>query len=81
MGLCVVQERFNSQLKMRYWAPIDPWLIELIYEDPEFPFYFRDNAGCKDKNGLYPTRSVRQVMWALKIKPLKKEPWEIQRFS
>jgi len=30
----------------------------------------------KSYNGLYPTITVRQLMWALKIKPLKKERWE-----
>ena len=27
-------------------------------------------------NCLYPTLTVRQVMWALKMKPLKRERWE-----
>ena len=30
----------------------------------------------KSTNSLYPTLTVRQVMWALKMKPLKRERWE-----
>lgn len=26
--------------------------------------------------GLYPTVTVRQMMWALKMKPMPKERWE-----
>lgn len=80
-GLCVVQERFNRELKMKYWAPIDIWLVDMIYEHPKFSKYFEEVADCKDENGLYPTRSVRQVMWALRMKPLKREYWEIERFT
>lgn len=28
------------------------------------------------KDGIYPTMTVRQAMWAAKMKPLKKERWE-----
>lgn len=28
------------------------------------------------RDGLYPTVSVRQLMWGLKMKPLKRERWE-----
>ena len=27
-------------------------------------------------DGLYPTVTIRQIMWALKMKPLPKQPWE-----
>ena len=27
-------------------------------------------------DGLYPTVTVRQIMWALKMKPIQKERWE-----
>ena len=27
-------------------------------------------------DGLYPTVTIRQIMWALKIKPIPKERWE-----
>lgn len=34
------------------------------------------NSILNSTNYLYPTLTVRQVMWALKMKPLKREPWE-----
>ena len=27
-------------------------------------------------NGLWPTVTIRQIMWALKMKPLQKQRWE-----
>ena len=41
----------------------------------KFKEYFINRAG-ECKNGLYPTVSIRQIMWALKIKPIKRERWE-----
>ena len=37
---------------------------------------FPGNAKRKNKDGLYPTVTVRKLMWALRMKPLKKERWE-----
>ena len=34
------------------------------------------NISNDSTNSLYPTLTVRQVMWALKMKPLKREMWE-----
>lgn len=34
------------------------------------------NISNDSTNSLYPTLTVRQVMWALKMKPLKRERWE-----
>ena len=36
---------------------------------------FEERAG-EPKDGIYPTMTVRQLMWALKMKPLKRERWE-----
>ena len=44
--------------------------------DRVFLEYFRENAKRKNKDGLYPTVTVRKLMWALRMKPLKKERWE-----
>ena len=30
----------------------------------------------KTTDGLYPTVTIRQIMWGLKMKPLNREPWE-----
>lgn len=75
-GLAIVQQRLHLQFKQTWWSEIDPWLQDPIYEHPKFQDYFNKNAGIPDQNGLYPTIPVRKVMWALKMKPLKKERWE-----
>ena len=75
IGLAVIQQRYNRSDKTTWWGEIDPWLTDLIYLHPKFRAYFEDRAGsCTD--GLYPTVTVRQLMWALKIKPIPKERWE-----
>ena len=56
--------------------PIDPWLTDKIYLHDGFKEYFDSHAKRKNQNGEYPTVTVRQIMWALRMKPLKKERWE-----
>ena len=74
-GLSVIQQRYNSYDKTTYWGEIDPWLIDELYLHPNFIEVFENRSGeCKD--GLYPTSTIRQIMWALKLKPLPKERWE-----
>ena len=59
-GLAVIQQRFDSETKSTWWSEVE---------------YFEKRAGtCTD--GLYPTVTVRQIMWALKMKPIKRERWE-----
>ena len=74
-GLAVIQQRYNSENKSTYWTEIDPWLTDRIYLHPKFKSFFDERAGECDE-GIYPTVSVRQIMWALKMKPLKRERWE-----
>ena len=74
-GLAVVQQRYNSKLKVSWWGSIDPWLVDDIFEKEGFMTFFDKNAGdCTE--GVYPTVSVRRIMWALKMKPLKRQLWE-----
>ena len=74
-GLAVIQQRFNPETKSTYWSELDPWLTDDLYLNPNFKKYFDERAGeCTD--GLYPTVTVRQIMWALKMKPIPKERWE-----
>ena len=75
-GLCVIQQRFNEKSKTTYWGPIDPWLADKIYLHEGFKEYFDHHAKRRNQNGEYPTVTVRQIMWALRMKPLKKERWE-----
>lgn len=74
-GLAVIQQRFDAEHKMTYWTEIDAWLVDQLYLHPGFKDYFDKRSGPKNGD-LYPTVTVRQLMWALKIKPMKKEPWE-----
>lgn len=74
-GLAVIQQRYDKDTKSTQWGEIDPWLTDVLYLHPNFKKFFDDRSGeCTD--GLYPTVSIRQIMWALKIKPLPRERWE-----
>ena len=74
-GLAVVQQRFDIHTKSTKWTNIDPWLNDILYLNERFKDFFDERAGeCTD--GLYPTVTIRQIMWALKMKPLKRERWE-----
>lgn len=74
-GLAVIQQRYNEAEKSTYWSEIDPWLTDDLYLHPKFKEFFDERAGtCAD--GLYPTVTIRQIMWALKMKPLPRQRWE-----
>lgn len=74
-GLAVIQQRYDESSKKTWWDEIDPWLTDSLYLHPKFKEYFDERSGeCTD--GLYPTVTIRQIMWALKIKPIPKERWE-----
>lgn len=76
VGLAIIREKFDPIRKTRRWSSIEPWIAGDIYLNKKFEMYFIDHARAPDENGLYPTYTVRQVMWALRMKPLKKEYWE-----
>ncbi len=70
-GLAVIQQRFDSETKSTWWSEVDPWVTDSIYLNTNFLEYFNKRAEvCK--NGLFPTVTIRQIMWALKMKPLPK---------
>ena len=74
-GLAVIQQRFDKNSKKTWWGEIDPWLTDMLYLHPKFKAYFDDRAGtCTD--GLYPTVTIRQIMWAFKLKPIPRDRWE-----
>ena len=74
-GLAVIQQRYDEKTKSTYWTEIDPWLANDLYLHPGFKRYFEERAGnCSD--GLYPTVTIRQIMWALKMKPIPRRRWE-----
>ena len=74
-GLAVIQQRFNACDKSTLWTELDPWLTDKLYLHPNFKKYFDERAGS-GTNGLYPTVTVRQIMWAFKMKPLLRQRWE-----
>ena len=74
-GLAIIQQRFNLDSKSTWWSEIDPWLTDVLYLHPGFKEYF-DKRSRECTNGLYPTVTIRQIMWALKLKPLPKNRWE-----
>ena len=74
-GLAVIQQRYDPTTKQTCWTDIDADLVDSLYLHPKFKQFFDTRAGeCVD--GIYPTVTIRQIMWALKLKPLKRERWE-----
>ena len=74
-GLAVIQQRYDPSTKRTWWGEIDPWLTDALYLHSSFMSVFEDRSGsCTD--GVYPTITIRQLMWALKMKPLPRERWE-----
>lgn len=64
-----------GELYSTYWAEVDSWLTDSLYLHPKFKEYFDSRSGeCTD--GLYPTVTIRQIMWALKMKPIQRQRWE-----
>ena len=74
-GLAVIQQRFDPETKHTYWTEIDSNLKDDIYLNPGFLAYFMKHS-AEPENDIYPTVTVRQIMWALRMKPLPKERWE-----
>lgn len=74
-GLGIIQQRYDEETKKTWWSEIDSWITDDLYLNPKFKEYFEKFAReCTD--GLYPTVTIRQIMWALKMKPIPKERWE-----
>lgn len=74
-GLAVIQQKYDPETKNTYWCELDPWLTDDLYLHPKFRDFFNERAAESD-NSLYPTVTIRQIMWALKMKPIKRERWE-----
>ena len=76
IGLSVIQQRYNISTKSTYWTEVDSWVADKIYMNESFlDFFNKFAAECTD-DGLYATVTVRQIMWALRMKPLPRERWE-----
>lgn len=74
-GLAVIQQRYDKNNKTTYWTEIDPWFVDELYLHIKFKDFFNERSG-ECVNGLYPTVTIRQFMWGLKMKPLPREQWE-----
>lgn len=74
-GLAVIQQKYDKIHKYTWWTRIEPWLANRLYLDPDFRRLIKERAK-EPVDGLYPTITVRQAMWAIRMKPLKKERWE-----
>ena len=74
-GLAVIQQRYNKRTKNTWWGEIDPWLTDDLYLHPRFKEFFEKRSG-ECVNNLYPTVTIRQLMWALKMKPIPRGQWE-----
>lgn len=72
-GLAVIQQRCDD--KKTWWSEIDPWLTDDLYLHPRFKEFF-DKRADEGTDGLYPTVTIRQIMWALKMKPMQRNRWE-----
>lgn len=72
-GLAIIQQYCDG--KKTYWDAIEPCLTDQLYLHEGFTDFFKQYA-AEPENGLYPTVTVRQIMWALRMKPLKRERWE-----
>lgn len=72
-GLIVTQKHFDPERKTCYWGSVDFCIATDIYISKNFSKYFIRNASEKD----YPIFELRKIMWALRMKPLAKEDWEL----
>lgn len=74
-GLAVIQQRTDPDSKHTWWGAIDPWITDELYLHEKFKEFF-DNRAKTCRDGLYPTVTVRQIMWYLRMKPIPRERWE-----
>lgn len=73
LGLIVVQKHYDSDIRQCWWGAVDVWIANDIYICKNFREYFFSNASEED----YPIIQLRKLMWALRMKPLPKEDWEL----
>ena len=69
-GLSVIQQRYDERYKVTYWSEVDPWLTDELYLHAKFKQFF-DERAARSVGGYYPTATSRQIMWALRMKPLR----------
>ena len=75
-GLAVIQQRYDPLTKKTWWTHIDDWLTDELYLHPGFKKFFDERADVISDDDFYPTVTIRQIMWALRMKPIPKQAWE-----
>lgn len=75
VGLALIQQRYSKATKHTRWTELDPGLGDELYSNEHFEELFSKYAGPVS-NGLYPTLTIRQAMWFMRMKPLKRQKWE-----
>lgn len=74
-GLSMIQQRFDPETKNHLVGLNRSLVNRHSILHPRFKEFFDNRAG-ECVNGLYPTVTIRQIMWALKIEPIPRELWE-----
>lgn len=76
-GLAIIQQHYIPSVRFTWWGEVDPGIANRMYLHKDFQKkIFRKFAALPDADGCYPTLTLRQVMWALRMKPIPKERWE-----
>ena len=76
-GLAVIQQQYDSRTKRTWWGAVsNKKLVDDILNHPRFEDFFDRYSGYSDQKGCYPTVTIRQIMWGLRMKPLPKQRWE-----
>jgi len=71
----IVQQHYNPETRHTWWAEVDPKLLSLICCQNKSYEWFNEKAVPLDSK-VIPAYTIRQVMWALRVKPMPKLPWE-----
>lgn len=74
-GIGVIQQRYDPRTKTTWWGSLSQDNIFNILNSPFFEEWWDDVARVGSSNSFHVTE-LRKVMWALRMKPLPKEPWE-----
>lgn len=74
-GLGVIEQFYDPDTKATIWAAIEHDLAQDIYNHPGFKELLVKWSG-PEVDGYFPVVPLRKIMWALRMKPLKKEIWE-----
>ena len=72
-GIAVVEQHFDPETKHCFWGAVGHALANDIYLSPNFKKFFEEHA----REAPFPIYKVRSLMWQLRMKPLKREPWEV----